>query len=41
MLVMKIVAIAQTVLYLQPDAKLANGVYWTKFWIALATQLVS
>ena len=26
-------------LYAQPDAKLANGIFWTEFWVKLALQL--
>lgn len=40
-MIVKVAIIIQTVLYLQPDAKLANGVYWAKFWMNLATSIVS
>lgn len=27
-------------LFAQPDAKIANGVYWTNFWLDLASKLI-
>lgn len=31
----------QKFLYAQPDAKVANGVYWTNVWIGVAATLLS
>lgn len=41
LVIMKIATIAQVALYCQPDAKIANGMYWTEFWLNLATTLLS
>lgn len=30
----------QVATFTQVDAKLANGVYWAKFWIALAVSIL-
>lgn len=38
---MRISLAIQVALYAQPDAKIANGMYWTDFWLRLATALVS
>lgn len=31
----------QTILYLQPDAKVQNGIYWANFWLDTARWLLS
>jgi hypothetical protein len=41
LVIMKTATVAQVALYCQPDAKLANGIYWTNFWMDLATKLFS
>jgi hypothetical protein len=41
LVIMKIATVAQLALYCQPDAKIANGMYWTNFWLNLATSLLS
>ena len=33
--------IVQLALFAQPDAKIANGIYWTRVWLSLAIGLVS
>lgn len=38
---MRISLAIQVALYAQPDAKIANGMYWTDFWLRLATALIS
>jgi hypothetical protein len=40
MLVVKIAIIIQVVLYCQPDAKIANGMYWADFWLNLVQRFV-
>lgn len=32
---------AQRFLYFQPDAKVANGIFWANRWIGVAYQLLS
>lgn len=41
MLVIKIATVVQTVLYCQPDAKIANGMFWAEFWMKLLWSIVS
>lgn len=33
--------LVQLALFAQPDAKIANGIYWTRVWLTLAMWLVS
>lgn len=32
---------AQTALFCQPDAKVANGMYWTEFWLTLCAGILT
>lgn len=41
MLVFKIATIIQTALYCQPDAKIANGIYWFNFWLNVASKILN
>lgn len=41
MLVAKIAIAIQFALYCQPDAKVANGIYWAEFWWHLARRILS
>lgn len=36
----KILYTIQVALYVQPDAKVANGVFWTKFWIGILAAIL-
>ena len=37
---LKYMFLVQTILYLQPDAKLENGLFWIKFWLGVVESLL-
>lgn len=41
MLIAKLAFVAQMALFAQPDVKIANGIYWTEFWLHLAAKLLT
>lgn len=36
----RLAVMLQVMLFCQPDAKVANGMYWFNFWLNLASKLV-
>lgn len=40
LVLMKIATVVQVALYCQPDAKIANGLFWTEFWFNLLLRIV-
>lgn len=41
MFLAKILFAIQLALYVQPDAKVANGLYWTEFWINISANILN
>lgn len=40
LIIFKLAYVLQVALYAQPDAKVANGVYWTEFWLHIAEKIL-
>lgn len=39
-MIVEVLIVVQLALYAQPDAKIANGVYWTQFWLDVAAKIL-
>jgi len=36
-----VITVANIALYAQPDAKVANGLFWCHFWLDLAISIIT
>lgn len=37
---LRVIFLVELALFAQPDAKVANGIYWTNFWLGIIGRLV-